>query len=254
MANGPKQGMRGWGIKIKNPLPLTVRVKIQCETGALRTGDGKGTWRTIPPGEELYLSTKGQCELDITTTILKFDPAGKENEVGPAELRQTHHQAPSAKRLKKKVETTGMYAGSSRQWEEVVSWRAGLGVIAWLDSVEISAQLYGFADYKVLVGNKVIYGPAALNSAVTLHPGDFVSREAVKVFAMSRAGGDIEVTAKLKLRQEAGLGTVSGKSAEVTDGEPIREDVPPEEREEAEVPIRTLGDQIADLRKQEVSV
>ncbi len=171
---GAKQGKRGWGVKIKNPLPLMVRVNIRCETGALRIGDGKETWRTIPPGEELYLSTKGQCELDITTTIVRFDPAGKQIEVGPAELRQTHHQAPTA-------------------------------------------------------------------------------------------GGDIEVTAKLNLRQEAGLGTVSGKSAEVTDGEPIREgivtveidsagnitDPPPEE---VEVPIRTLGDQIADLRKQEVSV
>jgi len=248
MANGAKQGKRGWGVKIKNPLPLMVRVKIRCETGALRTGDGKDTWRTIPPGEELYLSTKGQCELDITTTIIRFDPAGKENEVGPAELRQTHHQAPTAKRLKKKAVTTGTYEGSSRQWEEVISWRAELGVVAWLDSVEIGAQFYGNADYKVVVGNRIIYGPAVLSSAVTLRPADFVSREVVTVLAMSRAGGDIEVTAKLNLRQEAGLGSVSGKSAEVTDGEPIREDMPPEE---VEVPIRTLGDQIADLQKQE---
>ncbi len=244
---------KGWGVKIKNPLPLMVRVKIRSETGALRNGDGKETWQTIPPGEELYLSTKGQCELDITTTIIRFDPAGKQIEVGPAELRQTHHRAPAAKRLKKKVVTSGTYEGSSRQWEEVVSWRAELGVVAWLDSVEISCLLRGKADYKVVVGNRIIYGPEVLNGAV-LRPGDFVSREAVTVLAMSRDGGEIEVTATLNLRQEAGLGTVSGKSAEVTDGESNREEMPAEEREEAEVPIRTLGDQIADLRKQEVVV
>lgn len=82
MANGKFHGKRKTGVKITNPLPLPVSVIIKSPTGALHTGDGKETWRTIKPGETLYIPTKGRAEVDIDVGIMRYDPVGNSSKIG----------------------------------------------------------------------------------------------------------------------------------------------------------------------------
>jgi hypothetical protein len=251
---------KGCGIKIKNPLSLPVRVVIKSDTGALRTGDGTETWRKIDAGAEINISLKGQCELDITATVLKYRPDGNEERLGEVDLRHVHHRARASKRVKKKLEAVDTYQGSSRSWTEVVSWQAENGMVGWLDNVNVTSPLYGFADFKVVLGKKVLYGPASLMAESTVRSAEFLGTQEVKVLVMSRDGGEIDVTAKLNLRQELAH-TLGVPDIEATDEEGAGEEMipdnlkrPPEEREEEEVSIRSLGDMIEEIRQEEVKV
>jgi len=87
VANGQYHGRIKTGIKITNPLPLPVSVRIKSPTGALRTGDGKETWRTVKPGETLYVPTKGKCEVDITVHIIRYNEVGDSVKVGDGGLQ-----------------------------------------------------------------------------------------------------------------------------------------------------------------------
>ena len=87
MANGQYHGRIKTGIKITNPLSLPVSVRIKCPTGALRTGDGKETWRTVKPGETLYVPTKGKCEVDITVHVIRFNEVGDPVKLGDGGLQ-----------------------------------------------------------------------------------------------------------------------------------------------------------------------
>lgn len=93
MANGAYHGRKKHGININNPLSLPVQVRVKSETGALRTGDGKETWRTIRPGCTVYLALKGSAEVDITVYIVRYDQTGQEHRVGPAEFEHTEHKS-----------------------------------------------------------------------------------------------------------------------------------------------------------------
>ena len=85
--NGQYHGKRKFGIKITNPLTLAVSVIIKSPTGSLHTGDGKETWRTIKPGETLYIPTKGRCEVDINPAVVRYDEVGSPIKLGDAGFR-----------------------------------------------------------------------------------------------------------------------------------------------------------------------
>lgn len=88
------QKKRRYGVKIKNPLRLPVVAHIKSETGAIRGGavNGKETSRTIGPGEEIFVATKGFCELDIGLVIIKYDEVGNTVSLGRADGQQVDHR------------------------------------------------------------------------------------------------------------------------------------------------------------------
>jgi len=92
MANGAYHGRKKHGVNIKNPLKLPVRVKVKSATGALRTGTGKETWRTIRPGETIYISLKGSAEIDVEAEVIRYDETGQEHKVGDAQWEHTDHK------------------------------------------------------------------------------------------------------------------------------------------------------------------
>lgn len=93
MANGAYHGKKKHGVNIKNPLALPVQVRVKSETGALRTGDGKETWRIIRPGDTIYIPLKGSAEIDVEVHIIRYDETGRENRVGKASWEHTGHKA-----------------------------------------------------------------------------------------------------------------------------------------------------------------
>ena len=93
MANGAYHGRKKHGVNIKNPLSLSVQVRVKSATGALRQGDGKETWRTIRPGCTIYIPLKGSAEIDIEVYIVRYDEAGQETRVGLAEWEHTEHKS-----------------------------------------------------------------------------------------------------------------------------------------------------------------
>lgn len=113
MSNGQfhqkNQKKRRYGVKIKNPLRLPVVARITCETGAIRSGamDGKETTRTIGPGEEIFVSTKGSCELDIKFSVIRYDEVGNTTRLGEAGGSHVAHHDPMGKKGKPSTGTRG---------------------------------------------------------------------------------------------------------------------------------------------------
>ena len=110
MANGQFHGRLKTGVRITNPLSLPAHLRIKSLTGALRTGDGKETWRTIKPGETLYIPTKGRAEIDIDVSIIRYDEVGNPKKVGDGGFRPVQQlasgkkAAPQAGPVKKRKE------------------------------------------------------------------------------------------------------------------------------------------------------
>ena len=69
---------------------------IKCKSGALRPGavDGTETTRTIGPNEEIFVSTKGSCDLDIDFRIIKYDEVGNTVVLGKADGAMVGHEGP----------------------------------------------------------------------------------------------------------------------------------------------------------------
>lgn len=88
------QKKRRYGVKIKNPLRLPVFAIIKSETGAIRSGamNGKETTRNIGPGDEIFVATKGSCELDIFIGIFRYDETGMTNKLGNGDAVHVDHR------------------------------------------------------------------------------------------------------------------------------------------------------------------
>lgn len=91
-----KRRKRKYGVKIRNPLKLPVSAWIRCKSGALRPGamDGTETTREIRPGEEVFIATKGSCELEIDLRIIRYDEVGNTVIVGMGDGRLVGHTDP----------------------------------------------------------------------------------------------------------------------------------------------------------------
>ncbi|KKM67008.1 hypothetical protein LCGC14_1475480 [marine sediment metagenome] len=103
MANGQFHGRLKTGVRITNPLTLTVLVRIKSATGALRTGDGKVTWRNIKPGETLVIPTKGKTEVDIDVNLLRYDHAGNMTNIGDGSWEHVSTKKPQGTQGKPSV-------------------------------------------------------------------------------------------------------------------------------------------------------
>jgi len=87
----PRQRKK-YGINIKNPLSLPVSVVIKSKTGAMHTGDGYETWRTIRPNDTIYIPLKGSGQVDIDVRIIRYDDTGQTHNLGEAGWEQVDHK------------------------------------------------------------------------------------------------------------------------------------------------------------------
>jgi len=87
----PRQRKK-YGINIKNPLSLPVSVRIKSKTGALHTGDGYETWRTIRPNGTIYIPLKGNGQVDFDVQIIRYDDTGRTHNLGDGGWEHVDHK------------------------------------------------------------------------------------------------------------------------------------------------------------------
>jgi len=250
MANGQYHGRIKTGIKITNPLSLPVSVRIKCPTGALRTGDGKETWRTVKPGETLYIPTKGKCEVDITVHIIRYNEVGDSDKLGDGGLQPVAQPAGTKQRANSQpgpVFISEQREVKSGRWFTVAEWLVTKGLAGVLRSVSI--QLSGDCEAQVIIGGQP---PVKVKQDTTLsyqnntwiNKGEFVK---VKAHAVRGGHGSCQVMIQGELYP---VGTaVPAKKATRPAPEPVAVHEDSKEPEEPE--LRSLGDMIDDMKKRE---
>jgi len=243
MAN--RNGKSRTGLKITNPLSRAVRVRIKSATGALHTGDGKETWRTIKPGETLYIPTKGKCELDITVQIIRY------NEVGDPVKLDDGAIVPVAQQVKPGANPKPAGPGPFRiseqrnlksgRWVIVAQWvitKERSGIIR-----DVLIQLDGDCEALVIIGRhppvKVKADWQTVQKDVWINEGESVK---VKAHAVGGGQGVCQVIIRGELYH-----IEKGKSPK-----PAPERVPEPDTEET--PLRSLGDMLDAMKKSEEEV
>ena len=78
------KGKRGTGIRIKNPLSLSVLVLIKDGQHPV----GFDITRSLKPGQEIYLSLP-HGDYDIETKIVRYDPTGQSRVMGNGGWKST---------------------------------------------------------------------------------------------------------------------------------------------------------------------
>ena len=249
MANGQYHGKKSFGVKITNPLPLAVSVRVHSPTGALHSGDGKDTWRTIKPGETLYIPTKGRCEVDIDTSIVRYDAVGSPIKLGDAGFRPVQQPASGKKAAPQAgpVLTQGQKTVKSGRWLTVAEWTITRDFAGLLHSISI--QLDGECTAKVIIGrNKPV--SVRRDTTLTYQNNTYINKgESVRVKAHSVKGG--QGTCSVMIQGELyPVGTpVPAEKAPKKAPEHITEKKKRKEPEEPE--LRSLGDMIEEMRKKE---
>lgn len=249
MANGQYHGKKKFGIKITNPLPLAVSVRIHSPTGALHTGDGKDTWRTIKPGETLSIPTKGRCEVDIDPAVVRYDEVGSPIKLGDAEFRHVQKPAPG----KKVAPQAGPILVSeqknvkSGRWLTVAEWTITRGFAGLLNVISI--QLDGDCSAQVIIArNKLV--SVRRDTTLKYQNNTWINKgESVRVKAHSVKGG--QGTCHVMIQGELCPVGIP-RRVPVAPG-PAPEHVTEEKkRKEPEEPtLRSLGEMIEDMRKEE---
>ena len=258
MANGKFHGKRKFGIKITNPLPLAVSVRIKSPTGALHTGDGKETWRTIKPGETLYIPTKGRCEVDIDPAVIRYDEVGSLIKLGDAGFQPVQKPSSGKKPAPQAgpIIAAGQRDVKSGRWLTVAEWLITNGFTGLLQGISI--QIDGDCEAQVIIGGSgwLASGSVALVSYrkdTTLSYNLLISNgDSVRVKAHSIGGGQgsCKVIIQGELRP-VGTPVPAGKAPK-TAPEHVTEKKKRKEPEEPE--LRSLGDMIDEFKREEVSV
>ncbi len=248
MANGQYHGKRKFGIKITNPLPLAVSVIIKCPTGALHTGDGKETWRTIKPGQEIYIPTKGRAEVDIDVHIIRYDELGNQKKVGDGGFRPVQQPASG----KKAAPQAGPVLVAKREdvksgrWLTVAEWTITRGFAGLLHAITI--QLDGDCSAQVIISQDK---PISVRKDTTLsyHQPTWINKgESVRVKAHAIKGGKGSCSVMIQGELYPTGTAVPAEKAPRTAPEHITEE---KKKKEPEPELRSLGDMIEDMRKRE---
>jgi len=250
MANAKVHGRKSFGVKITNPLTLAVSVRIKCPTGALRTGDGKETWRTIKPRETLFIPTKGRCELDIDPDIVRYDEVGSLKKVADAGFE--HVQNPSSGKKPAHQAGPTITAGhknvKSGRWVIVAEWLITKEFSGLLQGISI--QLDGDCEAQVIISRQK---PVSVKKDTALsYQTTWINKgESVRVKAHAPGGGQgschVMITGELYP-----VGTLVPAKKGKPAPEHITEHKPRKEPEEPQ--LRSLGDMIEEMRKHEEEV
>jgi len=257
MANGQFHGRVKTGIKITNPLTLPVSVRIKSPTGALRMGDGKETWRTVKPGETLYIPTKGKCEVDIQVHVIRFDELGDPVKLGDGGLQPIARTAGAGQKANSQpgpVFISEQREVKSGRWFTVAEWIITKGLAGVLRSVSI--QLDGDCEAMVMIGRQP---PTKVNQDTTLsyqnnvgiNKGESVK---VKAHAVRHGQGSCQAVIQGELypvgtAAAAKKATAREKPWKVIESGP--ETTHEERKEPEEEPLRSLGEMIEDMKKRE---
>jgi len=246
MANGKSKGRLKTGIKITNPLTLPVQVQMISETGALRIGTNYAASRIIKPGETLTIGTKGKAEVDINVNILRYDEVGTPINLGDGgwQLRPTI----ATKTKAGPVMLADRGDVNNGRWRIIKTWDIPQGFAGLLKAISI--QLTGDAEARVELPGEAPY-KARKDVTLTQNNRWLNAGQAVKVKGRSRngSGGTVDVMIQGEL-YPVGKPVPAGKLKDMPP-EPVTE----KKREEPEEPpLRSLGDMIEEMRKEEEAV
>jgi len=250
MANGKFHGKRKTGIKITNPLTLPVSVRIHSPTGALHTGDGKDTWRTIKPGETLSIPTKGRAEVDIDVHIIRYDEVGNPNMLGVGGWQPIVTIAKQSKTPVKAGPVMLLGRGEVRngRWRNIKTWDISPGFSGLLKAISIG--LTGDAEARVEVGLNKVH-KARQDTTLNYQNNMWLAAgEVVKVRGRSKNGngGTVDVSIAGELFPVGTAGHPAEKKA--TRGPGSAPEKKPK-KEPEETPLRSLGDLIEEMEKRE---
>jgi len=250
MPNGQYHGTKkGHGIRIKNPLRLTVEVTILDGNAKKRISPSFSTCRTIKPGAEVWVKVPQPGQYDIKTSIIRYDEVGEVIRLGDGDWQ--HAPQPPGQPIPKQPQPgpifiTESITVDSQRWRTVAEWLVLKGFMGELRAVNI--ELTGDCEARVILPShptKTVIADTTLTwqTPVLLHKG-----EAVRVKARSRLGNQGRATIIIQGELHAipvptGVGPEHSVSAQVTEEKPTEE---PEETE-----LRSLGDLIEDMRKEE---
>ena len=233
---------KGLGIRIKNPLNLSVQVLIK---------DGKSfdTIRTLKPGAELYLPVKKPGEYDVQTRILRYDEAGQSKIVGDGSWQTTPTVAVKPKLVPQAGPslTSGKKDVKSRRWVTVAQWLIPKGFAGLLQAISI--QLDGDCEAQVILPNDK---PKKVDRDTTLSYQNntwLQKGEAVRVKGRSHVGnkGTIHVMIQGEF-YPVGTAVPAKEKAAKRPGSPPGEK---KTKEPEEPPLRSLGDMIEEMKKEE---
>jgi len=257
MANGQFHGKhRGTGLRIKNPLSLSVWVLI-------KDGQAFDITRTLKPGQEIYITLPHQGDYDVETKILRFDETGQSKVLGAGGWQST----PTAVAVKPKmtpqpgpVLIAEQKDVKSRRWVTVAEWVITKGFSGMLNAISI--QLDGDCEAQVILPHSpkpTFNKPTKVKQDTTLsYPNNtwLNKGEAVRVKARAKIGnkGSAHVMIQGEL-YPVGTPVPAGRVSKRGDLRPgsapehITEKKPRKEPEET--PLRSLGDMIEEMKKRE---
>jgi len=243
MPNGQYHGTKkGHGIRIKNPLRLTVEVTVL-------DGQGFSTCRTIKPGTEVWVKVPQPGQYDIKTSIIRYDEVGEVVRLGDGDWQ--HAPQPPGQPIPNQPQPgpifiTESITVDSRRWRTVAEWLVLKGFMGELRAINI--QLAGDCEARVILpshATRTVRDDSTVTwqTPVLLHKG-----QAVRVKARSLLGNQGTATIIIQGELHAMPVPVGAGVGQQPGAEQVTEEKP---REEPEEPLRSLGDMIDEMRKEE---
>lgn len=238
MPNGQYHGKKNRsGIRVKNPLPMSVEVDITDDHGF-------GTCRTLRPGAEVYVKVPQQGDYDVKVGILRYDHTGKASMLGDASWEEVSTAVPksSPAAVAGPRIIHGKKALNCRRWKNVVTWKIPQGFSGQL--MAISIKLSGDAEARVdLPGNRK---PNRVIQDITLPYKNLSLNTGQTVWVKGRSiiGND----GMVEVMMQGQLYPV-GSPVPVRKGSP--EHITEKKPREPEEPIRSLGEMMEEMEKRE---
>jgi len=258
-----KRETRRYGVKIRNPLRLPVVARVRSETGAIRMGamNGKETRREIGPGGEIFVATKGSCDLDVSIGIVRYEYDGMTKYLGEADFRCIDHRDAKGGTSKKAplitpVEfTSTVDVDTTSKSVPITTWQVDhlregklLNVAIDIQPMEPLTKGKAWVIIRDAVGDKwVDLTPVKLTESTTL---DFKRETTVppghKVVIVGRStGGITRFTGVITGEEMPAIARVPTRVTKEKKRKPVQEE---------EVEIHSLGDLLRDRAREEVAV
>jgi len=249
MPNGQFHGKRkGHGIRIKNPLSLSVWVLIKDDQATRGSGGGFDITRTLRPGQEIHVTVPHLGDYDIETKILRYDQTGDIKVLGEGSWQSTQVVAakPKSEPQAGPILIARQKEVKSRRWVTIAEWPIPKGFSGLLNAISI--QLDGDCEAQVILPHKK---PTKVNRDTTLsylNNPPLNKGEAVRVKARSHIGnkGTVHVMIQGEL-YPVGTPVPVSKVREV-EPEHITER---KQRKEPEEPLRSLGEMMEEMKERE---
>jgi hypothetical protein len=233
-----------YGIRVKNPLML--RVKVQVLEGEKIIRDA-----TIEPSRTRFIELDKPGDYDVRAMIVDNVSSNSYDEIGPGDLKVIDHEEVMAAQMKPVLISKTVLLQvptnqkTARYWRDVVIWQVAPGAIGELMAVEVEPRPEVKWRLKIMKRGDGRFGGdiTQLRGATTFKGVHVTGGMIIKLQAKSLAGSSITVS-----------GRISGWQTEVSEtSSPDKVEIEPLDDEE-EVPVRSLADMFEDLKEEEVKV